>query len=98
MKYDNKKPNLLPDEPWFLIRGRDALALDAIGAYADLAAKESSKREPMSPEGIALMQHALQILKIKEQFMDWQDANQDKVRMPKPEERSSAQDKCGGEK
>ncbi len=83
MKYDNKKPNLLPDEPWFLIRGRDVFAVEAIKAYADLAAKESSSHTGERSDN--LMKHALQILKIVERFMDWQDANQDKVREPKPE-------------
>lgn len=85
MKYDNKMPNLLPDEPWFLIRGRDMFAVDAIRAYADLVAKESSKFVHSQDQATAIMQHALQCLKIAERFIDWQDSNKDKVRLPKPE-------------
>ena len=63
MKYDNKKPELLEGEPFFLIRGRDVFAFDAITAYADLAAKESSKQTDRELS-TAMMQHALQCLKI----------------------------------
>lgn len=85
MKYDNKKPNLLEGEPWFLIRGRDVFAVDSLREYSKLAAEKSSKHPPKSPESISLMRHALQILKVAERFMDWQEANPDKVREPKPE-------------
>jgi hypothetical protein len=88
MKYDNRMPNLLEGEPWFLIRGRDIFAVDAIRAYVDLAAKRSSSHhEPTSPESTALMQHALQILKVAERIDNWQQDNKDKVREPKPEPR-----------
>ena len=91
MKYDNKKPDLLPDEPWFLIRGRDVFAPDAIRAYADLAAKESSKLCHSQEESTVIIQHALQCLKIAERFVDWQDAHKEQVRMPKPEKRPARQ-------
>lgn len=84
MKYDNKKPNLFPDEPWFVIRGRDALAVDAIGAYANFA-KEAADRENDGNKSNALFRHALQCQQIVHRFLDWQSANKDKVRMPKPE-------------
>jgi hypothetical protein len=91
MKYDKRQPNLLPGEPWFLIRGRDVFAVDAIRAYADLAAKRSSSHhEPATLESTALMQHALQILKVAEHIDNWQQDNPDKVREPKPEPRKQA--------
>lgn len=93
MKYDNKKPDLLPDEPWFLIRGRDALAVSAIVAYAD-SAKAAADKEPDAEKHNALFKHALQCQKIASLFLDWQGDNKDKVRMPKPER---AIEKAGGE-
>ena len=83
MKYDNKQPDLLPNEPWFLIRGRDFFAVDSIRAYADLSAKESSKHAGQI--GDDLMKHALQILRIAERIQNWQQDNKDQVRFPKPE-------------
>ena len=88
MKYDDKAPKLLEGEPWFLIRGRDIFAVDAIRAYGDLAAKKSSSVASESTErSDNLMKHALQVLKIAERIDNWQQDNADKVREPKPEPR-----------
>jgi hypothetical protein len=87
VKYDNKMPDLLEGEPWFLIRGRDVLAVDSIRAYANKAVEASSKTNGDIDRANALTRHAVQCLQIAERFMDWQHANPDKIREPKPEPR-----------
>lgn len=61
---------LLPGEPWFALRAKDLLALDAVEEYANICLAHN------------LHDHAAGVLKALEQMKAWREANRDKVKIP----------------
>jgi hypothetical protein len=57
------------DEPIFIIRGQDKVAVDAIDFYVDLS--EAPGNDPSFMDDLR---------KVKDEFSDWQVKNSDKVK------------------
>lgn len=72
-KYGNAaglEAKLLPGEPWFALRAKDALALETILHYAESADREG------------LFDHAKRVRLAADQISEWQNVNEDKVKLP----------------
>jgi hypothetical protein len=85
-KYQGKNPleKLREGEPYFFLRAQDKLSPDAIRAYAEALRKACGEAwgRGEQEKGNELMKQALGVLKVVEVFMDWQDANEQFVKLP----------------
>jgi hypothetical protein len=84
-KYADINPltKLHPGEPFFFIRAQDKLSVDIVMEYSRLLEKEglklSADNEVRSHD---LMMQACQVASFAHRFLDWQEENPDKVKLP----------------
>lgn len=72
-KYGNAaglEAKLLPGEPWFALRAKDKLSVDAVHSYAEACRRNG------------LIEHAEKVRIAAKQMEAWQEANHDKVKLP----------------
>lgn len=72
-KYGNAaglEARLLPGEPWFALRAKDKLSVDAVHSYAEACRRNG------------LIEHAEKVRIAAKQMEAWQEANPDKVKLP----------------
>ena len=85
-KYEGINPleKLGIDEPFFMIRGQDRLSVQAVTAYSHLLQVESDKATVRGEEELAksLQEQSLEVVEFAHRFLDWQEANPDKVKFP----------------
>jgi hypothetical protein len=85
-KYEGVNPleRLHPNEPWFFIRAQDKLSTDAVVAYSHLLQRESNRAILRGEHELAqsLERDAAEVVSFAHRFMDWQEANPDKVKLP----------------
>lgn len=85
-KYADVNPltKLHPGEPYFFIRAQDKLSVDAVFAYSKLLQIEANKAIGQGDEILAnsLSLDAVQVASFAHKFLDWQEKNPDKVKLP----------------
>lgn len=85
-KYEGINPfaKLHPNEPWFFLRAQDRLSVDTVIAYSKLLQIESNSAAQRGEDDLALSlaNDACQVMCFAHKFVDWQQANPDKVKLP----------------
>lgn len=85
-KYQDENPllRLHKDEPYFFLRGQDRLSVETIMEYSRLLERESWKARGEGNEVLArsLSDQSTQVAIYAHSFMDWQEANPNKVKLP----------------
>ncbi len=85
-KYEGINPltKLHPGEPYFFLRAQDVLAEEIVAAYSHRLQREADKALASGNEELSdrLMQDAIQVIGIAHKFLDWQQDNPDKVKLP----------------
>jgi len=76
--------NLHPEEPWFYLRAQDKLSVEIVMEYSRLLERESWKARGLGDEILArsLSDQSTQVAQSAHKFMDWQEENPDKVKLP----------------
>jgi hypothetical protein len=76
--------NLHPQEPWFYLRAQDKLSVEIVMEYSRLLERESWKARGEGDEVLArsLSDQSTQVAQAAHKFMDWQEENPDKVKLP----------------
>jgi hypothetical protein len=86
LKYEGINPleRLHLGEPWFFIRAQDKLSVDAVIAYSKLLQIESNKaaQEGKDDLAVSLSIDAAHVMNFAHNFLNWQEANPDKVKLP----------------
>ena len=85
-KYADVNPldRLHPGEPYFFIRAQDRLSVEAVFAYSRLLQVEADKAHARGDDILAqsLMQQCADVANFAHRFLDWQEENRDKVKLP----------------
>jgi len=85
-KYEGINPleRLHPNEPWFFIRAQDKLSVEIVMEYSRLLEGESWKARGRGDEALArsLSDQSTQVAQAAHKFLDWQEDNPDKVKLP----------------
>lgn len=83
-KYAGKNPlaGLLPGEPFFFIRGRDACALRAIASYEGALRDLLRTGFAKTPAGKKMAEFAESVRDAQAEIEAWQEANIDQVKLP----------------
>lgn len=80
MKYPAGPPPLTPDEPFFFLRGQDALAPYAVAGYAALLRAAAAGLRTCDPHaGRDLAEQADECDRIAASMLAWQAANRGKL-------------------
>jgi hypothetical protein len=76
--------NLHPGEPWFYLRAQDKLSVEIVMEYSRLLEGESWKARGRGDEALArsLSDQSTQVAQAAHKFLDWQEDNPDKVKLP----------------
>lgn len=86
MKYEGRNPleKLREGEPYFFLRAQDKLSTEAIRAYGNELKRESDKAFAVGDNATAknLFKQSLEMFRVIERFMDWQDDNEQFVKLP----------------
>lgn len=70
-------------EPWFLIRGQDVLAPEAVESYIELLRREGETRSAYAADKSGTLKRSAEELEgFVEQIRHWQSKNRDKVKLP----------------
>ena len=85
-KYKDENPleRLNPGEPYFFIRAKDRLSVDAVIEYSHLLRREANKASARNEFDLSdsLNQQAKEVLEFAQNFVDWQHENSDLVKYP----------------
>jgi len=85
-KYQDVNPleRLHLGEPFFFIRAQDKLSVDAVRAYSHLLQAEADKALVRGEEEIhhSLQMQSIEVIGFAHKFLDWQEENPDKVKLP----------------
>ncbi len=85
-KYEGINPleKLHPNEPYFFLRAQDRLSVEAVFAYSRLLQVEADKANARGDGELAmsLMQQCADVANFAHKFMDWQEENREKVKLP----------------
>ena len=85
-KYTNVNPleRLHPGEPYFFIRAQDRLSVEAVFAYSRLLHVEADKAIARGEIELShtLMEQCADVANFAHKFLDWQEENRDKVKLP----------------
>jgi hypothetical protein len=85
-KYQDENPlfRLHPGEPFFFIRAQDKLSVETIMEYSRLLERESWKARGEGNEVLArsLSDQSTEVAIFAHKFLDWQEENPDKVKLP----------------
>lgn len=85
-KYRDKDPRagLLPDEPYFFLRARDRLSIDAVEAYKDALKQRSDElfAAQKYDEAAEVFKQARGIQVVLSKWLDWQDDNKQHMKFP----------------
>lgn len=85
-EYQNLNPikQLHPGEPFFFIRAQDKLSVDAVINYSHLLSREANRALLAGDKELhdTLAEQSAEVVLYAHKFMDWQDANPDKIKFP----------------
>ena len=85
-KYQDVNPlsKLHEGEPFFFLRAQDRLSSDTVIAYSKLLQIESNSAAQRGEDDLALSlaNDACRVMCFAHKFLDWQQANPDKVKLP----------------